>query len=112
MPERRAERIARDGGLVGCGKPRIVENALILRQQDVARLRKLPLQLLIEGVRGGAFLIGCLDGCCLCSTSHGDLLDVRGWREVGNQKSDVRKEFRVEGLAIQKADAPIAIALG
>src|SRR3989475_10925500 len=67
----RAERPAGDRSFVGRGQAGIVENILILRQQDVARLSKLRLKLLIESVRGRALLIGCSDGRCLCFTSHG-----------------------------------------
>src|SRR5713101_1281241 len=58
----RAERAAGDRSFVGRGQAGIVENILILRQQDVARLSKLRLKLLIESVRGRALLIGSSDG--------------------------------------------------
>src|SRR2546425_1823250 len=52
----RAERPAGDRSFVGRGQAGIVENILILRQQDVARLSQLRLKLLVESVRGRALL--------------------------------------------------------
>src|SRR6266849_1169218 len=58
-------------GFVRRTETRIVQNALILRKQQIPDLLLLAEELLVERVDIGALLISQLSRCCLCAASHG-----------------------------------------
>src|SRR5690242_4405042 len=65
----RALRLTGDGGLVGGTQAGIVQNALVLRKEQIADLLLLAKKLLVERVETGELLIGEL-ACVILSARH------------------------------------------
>jgi hypothetical protein len=62
--------LSRDGGFVGGAEAGIIQDALKLRQEQIANLLLLTEKLLIQRIDAGKLLVGQLPCLILRTTSH------------------------------------------
>ncbi len=96
----RALGLAGDGSFVGRTEARIVQNALILRKQEIADLLLLAKELLVERVQAGELLIGELASVVLGAGHEAP----RNWKiEIGKWKF---KKSKLESPASERRGKP------